>query len=516
MSSVLSRQPGIHDERLKIGLLLLFMLVITRLGWLSDDAFISFRTVRNFVEGYGLTWNPVERVQAYTHPLWLFLVAVAYACTREIFLTSILLSIALTSLAVARVLYRLTASIAQALAFIAMLLCSQAVLDYSSSGLESPLSYLLAAGFCVAWLQSTAGQRPIFRLFFLGGLLALNRLDLTLLVAPALAVALFQQRSGKTIRLAVAALLPLVLWEIFSLVYYGFPFPNTYYAKLGTGIPEREYLAQGLIYLVDILAQDPATLLIVFLAVALAAEPAVRGRQMPLALGLVFYLAYVVFAGGDFMQGRFLCVPAFIAAIMLTQRANDARPLEWSPLPAAALIAAIAATRLFHPEGPDMPIRANGVADERRFYFDTTALIHYHRGLRVPDQHPWAIAGAKMRDDANERVFVFGTVGFAGYAAGPAVTIVDFHALSDPFLARLSSESPWRIGHFARIIPPGYLESLHAGQNRFQDPKLAALYDQVVLVTRGPLFSWARFKAIWAMNTGNPGAADQNVSQTDR
>ena len=35
-------------------------------------------------------------------------------------------------------------------------------------------------------------------------------------------------------------MLPLLAWELFSLLFYGFPFPNTYYAKLNTGIPKAE------------------------------------------------------------------------------------------------------------------------------------------------------------------------------------------------------------------------------------------------------------------------------------
>ena len=48
---------------MRLVLLLAFALVVLRLGWMSDDAYISFRTVWNLVNGYGLTWNTDERVQ---------------------------------------------------------------------------------------------------------------------------------------------------------------------------------------------------------------------------------------------------------------------------------------------------------------------------------------------------------------------------------------------------------------------------------------------------------------------
>ena len=37
--------------------------------------------------------------------------------------------------------------------------------------------------------------------------------------------------------------LPLLCWEMFALLYYGFPFPNTAYAKLSHGLPRGELLA---------------------------------------------------------------------------------------------------------------------------------------------------------------------------------------------------------------------------------------------------------------------------------
>ncbi len=48
------------------------------LGWLAvvawflcDDAFISFRYVRNLLEGHGLVFNPGEYVEGYTNFLWM-------------------------------------------------------------------------------------------------------------------------------------------------------------------------------------------------------------------------------------------------------------------------------------------------------------------------------------------------------------------------------------------------------------------------------------------------------------
>lgn len=485
--------------------------MVLRLGWMSDDAYISFRTVWNLDHGYGLTWNTDERVQAFTHPLWLFLIAAFHALTGEMYLTAMAVSVVCSLLAVFVVLRRLCVGNVAALAFVAMLLCAEAILDFTTSGLENPLSFLLVALFCSLWLNHAAGRRPLFRLFLLGCLLALNRLDLALLVAPALAIELWQQRSLRALSLATIALLPLVVWELFSLLFYGFPFPNTYYAKLSTGIPKAEYIAQGCVYLLDVAIRDPATVLILVLAMLSPFAFGGPRARLPLLAGLLVYLAYVVNAGGDFMQGRFLSVPAFLGAILLCADSDDVDERRIGLSAVAVLL--IAATRLIPLENFDPPIRANGIADERHYYQTQTGLLYHQREREVPFNHPWGMAGLRMRNTPSQPVQVFNAIGFAGFAAGPGVHIVDQHALSDAFLARLPSTRPWRIGHFLRELPPGYLDSLNSGRNRLIDPAQRALYDDLQIVIRGPLLAPGRLDAIWRLNTRKAKASESAVSR---
>ena len=43
--------------------------------FIGDDAFISFRYARNWVEGNGLVWNAGEAVEGYTNFLWVVVMA---------------------------------------------------------------------------------------------------------------------------------------------------------------------------------------------------------------------------------------------------------------------------------------------------------------------------------------------------------------------------------------------------------------------------------------------------------
>ena len=59
---------------------------LLKTAWVCDDAYITARTADNFLNGYGLRWNTDERVQAYTHPLWLFVFTAAYYFVRDPFM----------------------------------------------------------------------------------------------------------------------------------------------------------------------------------------------------------------------------------------------------------------------------------------------------------------------------------------------------------------------------------------------------------------------------------------------
>ena len=50
-----------------------FLHLVVMRAWVAEDAYITFRVIENAFSGYGLRWNIHERVQVYTHPLWMLL-----------------------------------------------------------------------------------------------------------------------------------------------------------------------------------------------------------------------------------------------------------------------------------------------------------------------------------------------------------------------------------------------------------------------------------------------------------
>ncbi len=502
---------------IKIGLLLVFMVVVVRNAWLNDDAYITFRTIDNFVSGYGLRWNIAERVQTFTHPLWLFLLTIPYALTREIYFTSIALSIVVSTVAVALTIRQKEAGFMPSILALLILIFSKAFIDYSTSGLENPLTHLLIVLFLLRFF--TIPKSPdhvqsshLFWLSFLAALGALNRLDSILIFGPPLLWVWWQQRSWRSTGFLLAGFLPFILWELFSIFYYGFPFPNTAYAKaFNTGIAESELWQAGWHYLLNSLKWDPLTLVVIIIGIG-AAFFERQLKYLSAILGILLYLLYVVKIGGDFMSGRFLTAPLLTAVLLLIFLYPKSLKT-----PAFGTVFGIGIILLgfqaqfppilnggdfgSRPEQSEWEIWHDGdIADERVYYYPYTGLINRNRQI-----HPWQEQGQAVRQE-QPPIALHGNIGFFGFYAGPEVHVLDRNALGDPLLARLPIANPddWRIGHLKRDIPEGYIDTLTSGQNQLQEPSLAAYYDRLNRLTRSYLTDPQRLRELWFLNTQQP------------
>ena len=491
-------------------LAVLFSYVFLANAWLGDDAHITFRVVWNFVNGYGLTFNPDERVQAVTHPLWTLVLAAGHASTREFLVGPLAISWA-CGIGLLIVLHRRFGSVAATALALFWLLSSKAFVDYTSSGLEYPLSYLLLGLFYTRYLASTIhrdvdpSEAGVLTLIACLGLL--NRPDAILLYAVPLgeiAARTLIERRWHALGAMLLALTPAAIWFTFATIYYGFPLPNTYYAKVANGIPESLLYAQGLAYLANSLAHDPVTLGTIALAGIVAAGT--PGPPRRAALSALAYVAYVVAVGGDFMSGRFFAMP-FLLAVTTLVPLMTMTTIRWAAatLLVYNLVAPIAPIKTTPGYQAAWPWRSqNGVRDERGHTHQVSNILMYAPFRPLPD-HVWVREATSFRNGP-EKVTVQGSIGMWGLYAGPSKFIVDRNALSDPLLARLPV-SPrlyfeFYAGHYFRDIPEGYLESVARDQNLLQDPLLHAYYDRLRNVTRGPIFRLARLRDVWALNVG--------------
>jgi arabinofuranosyltransferase len=492
-------------------------------AWVTEDAYISFRTVDNFVHGHGLRWNVDERVQAFTHPLWVLLLIPFHWVTREIFFTSIGVSLAFTAAAF-RVGLRSCDRAWLPLVALIPLTASKAFCDFATSGLENPLTFLFLAAF-TAVLLARAADPPPLTLCLLAALAATNRLDALIFFLPALAWLAWGRHDRRTLGRMALGFLPLFAWEAFSLFYFGFLFPNTKYAKLGTGLDRMGYVRQGLLYAIDLVVNDPVSAGVMLVASALAlnrlwaSPPRSPERREALAFaalaaGLWAYAAYVVWVGGDFMAGRFWAPGVFLAALLVywfarLQAEALGRQGAW------AMVALMGLVVVLFPRSAHFDTRASKfgtkIMDERAFYADTNTLVNY-ASARRPLDHPFSQEGLTMAARAHEALargqkttWATALVGMLGYHAGPEVIVIDRIGLGDPLLARLPLDDRGRFpkpGHFIRALPDGYERARQTGVLDGMHPALAQYYEALRRIVSDPLFSPRRLGTIVAFNLG--------------
>jgi arabinofuranosyltransferase len=145
---------------------------------------------------------------------------------------------------------------------------------------------------------------------------------------------------------------------------------------------------------------------------------------------------------------------------------------------------------------------AHGVTDERAHWHRFSNPLCREAGQRMPS-YAGVEWGLQQRAAGFRHVQRVNVVGMRGYYAGPGLHLLEGFGLEDPLLARLPMQAgtTWRIGHFPRPIPAGYIETLTSGQNHIADPAIARYYDQLALVTRSPIWSAHRFATIVKLNT---------------
>ena len=501
--------------------LLVFGWILLRTAWLCDDAYISFRVIENAVSGYGLRWNIVDRVQVFTHPLWMLLHIPFRALTGEIYYTSLALCGAASLGALWQLTRRAATTVHGGILAVAAVISSKAFVDYSTSGLENPLTHLLLVLFFVAGLREDDVRRTLRIQAFLAGLLIVNRLDALLLVLPAIVVAAWRlglKRAWKPIApgFAVSA-----SWFAFATLYYGSPFPNTALAKLGAGTHLAEMAGLGLRYGAASLREDPLTLLTVFAGLFVAL---VRRRHAAIAGGAGLYLLYILWIGGDFMNGRFFTAPFVLAVAILAHEAS--RLTAPRVLVAAAVIVILGLLPAGAPlaSGPEYGrdreslIDPYGIADERAYYFRNSGLWN-GSATALPRDDKW-LESTTARE-CGFPLLIAGAVGFYGYEAGPTIHVLDYNALADPVLARLPAVEgdllylDWyrnlegrepatqrRIGHFLRNIPTGYVSYLLGDGTKFESEEMRRHVETVTAAVREPLWSGKRIAAAFEIAGG--------------
>jgi arabinofuranosyltransferase len=476
-----------------------FLIVLVRTAWLSELSYLTLRTIEHAATGHGLRWNVSERVQVFDHPLWMLLLLAGRGLAGESYFTTFVISLALSGTTAALVL-RSAARAEGIVLGTVMLSLSWAVVAYSTSGLEGPLAHLLVVSFCLISLSER--PRSMRTMALLAGLSALTHVSTLLITAPVLIAAHIRAQHGTRERagtIVVLAGAPVLLWTVFATFYYGTPVPTPVIAEWNeaAGIGSRVHAAARMFGFV--LREDPITLTIVIAALTVGLGDDSRTR--PLAWGVVSYILVLALWAGDGMPGRWLALPCLVSALMILRHPGIERHGVF-PAAVAASLGLAAVPSLATIQSDVRFGTGSQVTDSRdprvRDYRATGLLLDIRQWY--PPHHPEATRGGVAWRDTN-RVKTSPHPAYFGFAAGYGVHVVDRTGRTDPLLARLPADAATVFPAGAvRRVPDGYESSLPNTDNRIADPALAAYYDRVRWVTRGPLLSgWRIFDALRIM-----------------
>lgn len=300
--------------------------------FICDDAFIVFRYSRNWVEHGEVTYNLGERVEGYTSPAWMALVALGFRLglnEHQVVAALGVGSIALLAAGAWAMWSELVPGRPGAGAIVVLATGASAPLAaWAFAGLETPLYAALVVIALVAGARAIA-RGGALRWIGAGAVVALATLARPeggiLLVAfslSALGLSRTRLRTAASLLLFFAGfglvMIPFLSWR---LSYYGELVPNTYFVK--SSGEAKELFKRGLKYLVfahrDMgVVLVSAVLALLYAPLDLPERPRVRVGSAAIVWSVrVLVLATVVHVarvGGDFLEMYRFLVPLLVPA----------------------------------------------------------------------------------------------------------------------------------------------------------------------------------------------------------
>jgi arabinofuranosyltransferase len=364
-----------------VALLSLTLAMLVRTAWISDEALITLQCAVRYIHGYGPVLHVGDQIQSVIS-LWLLTISGTTLIARNAYAAALVISMILSLVTVWLLISRLATSFWAGMLAGTGLVLSKAFIDFSTSGLENPLSHLLLVlglllGFrCLERADFEHNGYRISVALFVLMLLYLCRPDLLWLVLPFILLLLWRSHRDPrtTLKTISIALAPLLAWCLFNVFFYRVPFSKIAYVQVGgAGSLRWDNIWQGTIYLVDSLSRDPITLTYISLAVLLAWQG--PSPLKVVAVGVVLYLVYLVGIGGSSMSGRFLTTPLVVAAVILSRAELSVAGMAFiafvfATLGAISLPANLLAGRTYS----DRSVTGQTIRDERGFTFPTRSL----------------------------------------------------------------------------------------------------------------------------------------------
>jgi len=310
----------------------LFISNMLDVRFIQDDAYTSLRYVKNFLEGKGLVFNEGERVEGYTNFLWIMILSgieflnhnlnLALDLEKTAQLLSIIFSICVLILtytlskminresesesALARIINEL-----KNLLPVFLLAFSTPMVYWGVSAMETTLFVSLILLSIILYLKGNNSKPNIAFIIVsvLNSLLRPEGLIFFALIIFHKILFNFLEWKGREEKNSISKmfdnitrkeilffLAPLTTYVIFRLVYYGYPLPNTFYAKTEFTF---QFLQRGINYFYDFASSYLLYGLVLIFPLALFKSKIIRKKIIFLFGINILWIVIVILIGGD-------------------------------------------------------------------------------------------------------------------------------------------------------------------------------------------------------------------------
>ncbi len=309
--------------------------------FIQDDSFITFRYVKNFTEGLGLVFNAGEKVEGYTCFLWVMLLAAVkklgfnfISASQTIGIIASLLTLLYTYLISSQMFPKTRDSfynLSFSMIAVILLAVNGSFAYWTVSGMETGLfGFLVTLGIYFYLKENQKPPAiPYSSIVFL--LASLTRPEGNLIFAVTVLhkiIVAFKstepaEESKMKLLLSKNNLVWLAMYLIPALVfmawrysYYGYLFPNTFYAKTGSSL---EYFKAGWEYFWEFAKNYGGYGALVALTLLTLKNKERFYNNLYLVMVFFIFSLYIIFIGGDVLRPNRFFVPILPVFYILVQ-----------------------------------------------------------------------------------------------------------------------------------------------------------------------------------------------------
>lgn len=434
---------------------------MSQINFIQDDAYITLRYVDNFINGNGLVFNKGERVEGFTNFLWLVLLSITSIIAKIIslqielsFVTQLFSLLSGVTLLVFSFYFtqrflkekfeqknnfeKITILFASLIPPL-LISFSSPFLYWGVSGMESTLFTLLALISVYRYLFNYK-KKP--DLVFVSvsvlntmlrpeGLLIFFLITSHSIIVNKMKSITVDWESNRKLfvnrKEIILYVIPVLVLLIFRLIYYGYPLPNTFYAKTGFNL---EHFDRGLDYVIDGIINQFLYGILLFVPLFNLRKGNLRKETFFFYFFVWIYLMLIVLIGGDVL------------------------PIDRFLLPTLPLVLIFSTVTIYHViKNPISPIVKTVLLFALMFVFSFAVVYSYvqnydlmgiKRSYEIGLVHKMKVYAEwikKKQTESDKKIMVaLSTIGAFSFYSG--VKVIDIVGLTDEYIAHNPKEIP--------------------------------------------------------------------------